>query len=51
MIQLLLVKIVSSPDSFYKAFIILIQTMNMLMGQTQGTQSRQVINLKTTASD
>ena len=39
--------IVSLSDCFYKAIITVIQTMCMLMGQAQGTQSRQVIDLKT----
>ena len=39
--------IVSLPDGFYKAISILIQTMCILMGQAQGTQSNQVIDLKT----
>ena len=37
--------IVSLPDGFYKAISILIQTMCMLMGQAQSTQSKQVIYL------
>ena len=39
--------IVSLPDGFYKAIRILIQTMCMLMGQAEGIQSKQVIDLKT----
>ena len=39
--------IVSLRDGFCKATSILIQTMCMLMGQAKGTQSKQVIDLKT----
>ena len=34
-----------SPDVFYEAISILIQTMCMLKGQAEGTQSKQVIKL------
>ena len=39
--------IVSLPDGLYKAISILIQMICMLMGQAKGTQSKQVIDLKT----
>ena len=39
--------IVSLIDSFYKAVSILMQTMCMLMGQAEGPQSKQVIDLTT----
>ena len=37
----------SRPDGFYKASSILIQTIFLVMGLAQGTQSKQVIYFKT----